>query len=129
MTTPWEIADQARRMLTEAQQARGDVAQLLAEVTRQRDETTGGALWCSLGEHAFGSQDRKRTTFKIETYDEETGAPVKETHVACGPCAAKRRGAFQPQKAIPANVDQAEYQRYLEWKAGLGAEPAAEPDT
>lgn len=129
MSTPWEIADQAQKLLREAQQARGDVRDMLAELGRQRAEMSGVALWCSLGEHAFGNQDRKRTVFKVETYDDETGAPVSETHVACGPCAAKRRGAFQPQKAIPAGVDTAEYQRYLEWKAGVAAEPAAEPGT
>jgi hypothetical protein len=129
MSTPWEIIDQSRKMLNEAQQARADVSSLLAEVARQREETAGVALWCSLGEHAFGRQDRKRTVFKVETYDEETGAPVTEIHVSCGPCAAKRRGALQPQKAIPAGVDQSEYQRYLEWKAGVAPEPGKETGT
>ena len=94
MSTPWEIADQAQRMLKEAQQARSDVRDLLAEVTRQREQITGVALWCSLGEHAFGSQDRKRTVFKVETYDEDTGAPIIETHLAAGgPAALPRRPA------------------------------------
>jgi hypothetical protein len=129
MSTPWELNDATSRMLREAQQARHDVGQLLAGIARQHEEMAGIALWCSLGEHAFGSQDRKRTTFKIETYDEETGAPATEIHVACGSCAAKRRGALQPQKAIPAAVDQDEYRRYLEWKAGIGAEPTAQEGT
>lgn len=124
--TPWEIADQASRMLREAQQARSDIRDLLGEIALQREQLAGTALWCSLGEHAFGGQDRKRTTFKIGTIDEDTGAPVEELHVACGPCAAKRRGAFTPQKAIPAAADPAEYQRYLEWKAGLAPEPGAD---
>lgn len=130
MSTPWEIADQAQRMLKEAQQARSDVRDLLAEVTRQREQITGVALWCSLGEHAFGSQDRKRTVFKVETYDEDTGAPITETHLVCGPHAAERRNALaQPQKAIPPKVDEDEYRRYLEWKAGLAAEPGADQHT
>ena len=122
MSTPWEIADQASRMLREAQQARTDIRDLLTEIARQREATAGVALWCSLGEHSFSGQDRLRTTFKIETFDDD-GSPLTEIHVACGPCAVKRRGALQPQRAIPGNVDSELYRQYLEWKAGLGPEP------
>jgi hypothetical protein len=128
MSNPWEIADSAQRMLREAQEARGQVAQLLAQVERRSADLAGVALWCSVGEHSFGQQDRKRAMFTLETMDEETGAPITEKHLMCGPCAAKRRGAFQPSKALPATpvkgtrvVDDEEYARYmayLEQQAG-----------
>lgn len=127
MSTPWEITDQASRMLREAQEARADIRNLLAEITRQREEMAGIALWCSLGLHAFGSQDRKRTVFKIQTFDEDTGRPIEEAHVACGPCAAKRRGALQPQAAIPAGVDKDQYTAFLEWQNGMRDEPPTRP--
>lgn len=126
MSTPWEIANQAERQLREAQQARADVRDLLTEIARQRESIASLALWCSLGEHAFGSTDRKRTTFRIETIDEDTDQPVMQTLTACGPCSAKRKGFLTPQKTLPGGVDADEYRRYLEWKAGLAAEPTGE---
>lgn len=122
MGTPWEIADQAGRMLKEVHQARADIADLLKELARQRDQQAGTALWCSLSEHAFSSQDRKRTTFTIDTFDDD-GQPVTEVHVACGPCAAKRRGALEPRPAIPPNADADLYRQFLEWKNAMGPEP------
>ncbi len=135
MSTPWEIADQAQRMLREAEQARQQASSLLTEAQRHRADMAGVALWCSIGEHSFGQQDRKRATFTLETLDEETGAPVKEQHLMCGPCAAKRRGAFEPSRQIPPAaatsggrvVDQQEYDRYLKYleqQAGVGDEGA-----
>jgi hypothetical protein len=128
MSTPWEIADSAQRMLREAEQARQQASAMMALAERRREEMTGIALWCSVGEHAFGSQDRKRATFTIDSFDEETGAPIKEQHLMCGPCAAKRRGLFQQAPkpaAIPSGVDKQEYTEFLEWKNGLRAEPPA----
>ena len=123
MSTPWEIADTAQRMLREAQQARSDVQALLTQITRQREQMASLALWCSLGEHAFSPVDRKRTTFRIETIDEDTGQPVEQVLTACGPCSAKRKGLLTPQPALPPKADEDEYRRYLEWKAGMGEEP------
>lgn len=131
MSNPWEIADQAQKMLREAEHARAQVAQLLAEVERRRADLAGVALWCSVGLHPFGQQDRKRATFTLETIDEDTGAPVKEQHLMCGPCAAKRRGVFQPAAALPHGgqgkghvVDDEEYARYLKYLEEQAGEAA-----
>jgi hypothetical protein len=126
MSNPWEVVDQASRMLGEAQQARRDIRDLLAELARQREDAAGVALWCSLGEHAFSNHDRKRATFTVETFDDE-GHPVKEAHVSCGQCAAKRRAALQSQPAIPTGADAELYRQYLEWRNGMGPEPATPP--
>lgn len=123
MSTPWEIANQAERMLAEAQQARRDVRDLLSEITMQRESVASTALWCSLGEHAFSPADRKRTTFKIETINEDTDQAETVTLTACGPCSAKRKGLFTPQKQIPGGVDRDEYTAFLEWKNGMRDEP------
>lgn len=95
----------------------------------ERTEFVSAALWCDMGEHSFSAKDRRKVTYKIETTDEETGQPVEEQMTACGPCADKRKSMFQPapaQPAIPAGVDQEEYTRFLEWKAGVSQE-AAQP--
>lgn len=128
MTTPWEIADQAQRMLAEAQQARQQAAAMLARAERTRDELTGVALWCSTGEHSFSQQDRKRATFTVESFDDD-GNPVTEKALMCGPCADKRREAIRnppPQlAAVPAGVDRQEYTEYLEWKNHMRDQPPA----
>lgn len=122
MSTPWEITEQARRMLDEAGQARQQASAMMAMVERRRDELVGIALWCSTGEHSFGQQDRKRATFTVESFDDD-GNTVKETALMCGPCAEKRRDVLRKQPAIPAGADAAEYTAYLEWKAGMRDEP------
>ena len=136
MSTPWEIADQAQRMLREAEQARQQAAAMMARAERTRYDMTGLALWCSIGEHSFGQQDRKRTTFTFETFDDD-GNPVTERGLMCGLCADKRRGAFRqptPQtKAIPATdaqgryiVDPDEYRRYMDYLEQQAGEQAGE---
>lgn len=106
----------ARAMLEQA----GRTMNQLRSLT-ERTEFVSAALWCDMGEHSFSARDRKKVTYKIETTDEETGKPVEDTMTACGPCADKRKAMFQPgPAALPAGVDQEEYTRYLEWKAGVG---------
>ena len=120
MSTPWELADRAQQQLTQAVTERKIVAQML---TQAQQILSSAALWCDLGEHSFSPRDRKRTTYKIETIDEETGQPMEDTLTACGPHAAERRASLAPRAAIPARVDPEEYARYLEWKAGIGPHP------
>ena len=123
MSTPWELADRAQRQLTQAIAERETVARMLAQIQEERQRIVSTAMWCDLGEHAFSGRDRKRTTYKIETIDEETGQLVEDTLTACGPHAAERRASLAPRAAIPARVDPEEYARYLEWKAGIGPHP------
>lgn len=125
MSTPWELADRAQRQLTQAVAEREAVARMLAAIQEERQRIVSTAMWCDLGEHAFSGRDRKRTTYKIETIDEETGNPVEDTLTACGPCSAKRKAMFQPRAVaqIPAGVDRDEYIRYLEQKNGIPAAP------
>ena len=92
----------------------------LEQATQERLEALSGALWCDLGEHAFSSRDRKRTTYKIETVDEETGEPITDQLTACGPHAAERKAMLAPKVALPPpGADSQLYTDFLEWKAGL----------
>ena len=92
---------------------------MLEQAVHERVEALSGALWCDLGEHAFSSRDRKRTTYKIETVDEETGEPITDQLTACGPHAAERKAMLAPKVALPAGADQELYTEFLEWKAGI----------
>jgi hypothetical protein len=101
-------------LATEAQQA-------LSQAVTERKIAMSGALWCDLGEHAFSSRDRKRATFKIQTFDEETGEPIEDDRTACGEHADERRTALRPKAELPAppkGADQELYTEFLEWKAG-----------
>jgi hypothetical protein len=98
----------------------------LRQARKERVTALSGALWCDLGEHAFSSRDRKRATYKIETFDEETGEPIDDQLTACGPHAAERRASLAPRASLPPGADKELYTEFLEWKAGLNqaAEPA-----
>ena len=97
--------------------------QALEQARDERIRALSGALWCDLGEHAFSSRDRKRTTYTVETTDEETGLPMTDQITACGPHAAERKPMLAPKAALPAGADKELYTEFLEWKAGL-ASPA-----
>ena len=105
--------------LGRASQIAAEAKTMLDRALEEKKQAMSGALWCDLGGHAFSSRDRKRATYKIETVDEETGAPVTDELTACGPHAAERQASLKPRAAIPAGADPEEYTRYLEWKAGL----------
>jgi hypothetical protein len=98
--------------------------QVLAQATREKVEALSGALWCDLGEHAFSSRDRKRTTYTIGTIDEETGKAITDQLTACGPHAAERKVMLAPKAALPKGADEELYTEFLEWKAGLSNEAA-----
>lgn len=100
---------------------------MLEQARGERIEALSGALWCDLGEHAFSSRDRKRTTYKIETVDEETGEPITDQLTACGPHAAERKAMLAPKAALPAGADQQLYTEFLEWKAGIVSPDQATP--
>lgn len=93
--------------------------QALQQAREERVRALSGALWCDLGEHAFSSRDRKRTTFNIETIDDETGQPVSDQLTACGPHAAERKITLTPRAELPAGADKELYTEFLEWKAGV----------
>jgi hypothetical protein len=101
--------------------------QLLHQAAEERKIAMSGALWCDLGEHAFSSRDRKRTTYSIQTLDEETGQPVNDQLTACGPHAAERKAMLAPKAALPAGppkgADQELYTEFLEWKNGIKPVP------
>ena len=119
--------------LAAAQKILEDAQYLYEQAKQERVAAMAGALWCDLGEHAFGPRDRKRKTYKIESVDEETGEPAEETLTGCGPCAAKRAAMFQaqpkqvaaPPAPVPDNNDRELYTEYLEWKNGLRDDPPA----
>jgi hypothetical protein len=106
----------ARAILKQAQEIENKMKALTV-----RTEFVSAALWCDIGEHSFSAKDRKKTNYKIETTDEETGQPVEDIMTACGPCAARRKAMFQPAPALPAGVDTEEYTHFLEWKNGIGS--------
>jgi hypothetical protein len=106
-------------LVTSAQQA-------LNQASNERVRALSGALWCDLGEHAFSSRDRKRTTYTVQTVDEETGEPVTDQITACGPHAAERKPMLAPKAALPPGADQQLYTEFLEWKAGLTSDNAAD---
>ena len=108
-------------MLARAQQA-------VDQARDERIEALSGALWCDLGEHAFSSRDRKRTTYKIETVDEDTGQPVTDQLTACGPHAAERQAMLAPKPALPPGTDKQLYTEFLEWKAGIKPVPDGSPE-
>jgi hypothetical protein len=99
-----EMAAEAKRMLDQA--------------ISEKREAMSGALWCDLGGHAFSSRDKKRATYKVQTFDDD-GNPAEDELTACGPHAAERQATLKPRAAIPQGADPEEYTRYLEWKAGL----------
>ena len=119
MPTPWELADRAQHQLTQTVAERESIARMLAQIQEERQRIVSTALWCDLGEHAFSARDRKRTTYKIETIDEETGQPAEDTLLACGVHAAERRSSLAPRPALPKGADPQLYTEFLEWKAGL----------
>jgi hypothetical protein len=101
----------------------GEAQEMLEQASRERKTAMAGALWCDLGEHAFSARDRKRATFKIQTYDEDTGEPIEDDRVACGPHAAERQTALKPKAALPAGADAELYTEFLEWKNGIKPAP------
>lgn len=91
---------------------------MLDQAVNEKRETMSGALWCDLGEHAFSSRDRKRTTYKISTLDEETGEPITDERVACGQHSIALKAAPPAAAALPKGADPELYTEFLEWKAG-----------
>lgn len=108
-----QLATEANKML--------DMA--LYERTKNMAAMSHASLWCDLGEHSFSSRDRKRTVYTVQTLDEETGEPVQDELMACGPHAAERKAVLAPKAALPAGVDRQEYTEFLEWRNGLRAQP------
>lgn len=104
--------------LARAGQLAAEAKTMLDQAVREKRETMSGALWCDLGEHAFSSRDRKRTTYKISTLDEETGAPLEDDRVACGQHAIALKAAPPTAPALPKGADPELYTEFLEWKAG-----------
>lgn len=106
---------------------------MLDQAVREKRETMAAqshaSLWCDLGEHSFSARDRKRTVYKVETIDEETGQPMEDELMACGPHAAERRPMLAPRSQLPAGppkgADAELYTEFLEWKAGQRTEAPA----
>lgn len=91
--------------------------QLLTEAQAEKRQAMSGALWCDLGEHAFSSRDKKRTTYRVSTFDDD-GAPVEDDRVACGQHAVSFAARVNSAPALPKGADPELYTEFLEWKAG-----------